>query len=488
MPHSSSLLDRFQLIEGFKSGSASRTDIWDVKDLETGARYIFKSFVSEFQTFDRRSSRIVAQIPLSADLLIHELNVYRSLRTSLIEPPEVNARNILCVVGDGQFDAKELFEFVQKYRPDLSRANIQYNIYENLLFLLRLSKARSREPLTLKRQVPVLQQRDLEVPFGNVDVVRLDLPIQYRCFFTPKIDQLSLADAIESGKVNSLDSCMRYMYLLFLTLLLTSSVGVNQNDLHWGNILMSQNYFGPSAYHKRIYFLVFNDRLVLVDNPYVPFLYDFDRAAIQNKVVPGLEENKYMYSRGGNCPKFNPKRDFVKMLCCLWHYLRILSRSESKARTYQDEIMTLLIRDETVRDAIRNSHDACWMTTADDSDSVLCIDSHINNGISSRSGIIQWVSERCSYLSCSLSELKDVVRAGSRSVSYKTVKVMCDRFKKDLTSRQLSSVDELKATVEANIQIVNVNRKYNLSAQRRKLLTQLTDQLTQLLLTEREQE
>lgn len=484
----SSLLERFQLIEGFKSGSASRTDIWDVKDLETGARYIFKSFVSEFQTFDRRSSRIVAQIPLSADLLIHELNVYRSLRTRLIEPPEVNTRNILCVAGDGQFDAKELFEFIQKHRPDLGRSNIQYNIYENLLFLLRLSKARKREPITLKRSVPTLHQRDLEVPFGNVDVVRLDLPIQYRCFFTPKIDQLSLADAIESGKINSLDSCMRYVYLLFVTLLLTSSVGVNQNDLHWGNILLSQNYFGPSVYHKRVYFLVFNDRLILVDNAYIPFLYDFDRAAIQNRIVPGLEENKYMYSRGGNCPKFNPKRDFVKMLCCLWHYLRILSRTDPKARTYQDEIMTLLIRDETVREAIRNSHDACWMTTADDSDSVLCIDSHLNNGISSRTGIVQWASERCSYRSCGLSELKDVVRAGPQSVSFKTVKSMCDRFKKDLNGKQLSSKEELRATVRANIQIVNVNRKFNLSAQRRKLLDELTQQLTELMLSQREEE
>jgi hypothetical protein len=484
----SSWLNRFQLVEGFKSSSASRTDIWEVKDTQTGSRYIFKSFVSEFQTFDRRSSRIIPQIPLSADLLIHELNVYRSLRTRLIDPPEVNARNVLCIAGDGQFDAKELFEFVQKNRPELSRANIQYNIYENLLFLLRLSKTRNRESITLKRSTPTIQKKDLEIPFGNVDVVRLDLPIQYRCFFTPKIDRLSLADAIENGTIRSLDACMRYVYLLFVTLLLTSSVGVNQNDLHWGNILLSQNYYGPNAYHKRVYFLVFNDRLILIDNPYIPFLYDFDRAAIQNKIIPALEENKDMYSRGGNCPRYNPKRDFVKMLCCLWHYLRILSRVDATARTYQNEIMTLLIRDETVRQAIRNSHDACWMTTADDSNSVLCLDEHLNTGISSRAGIVQWASERCSYKSCTLSELRDVVSVGSQSASHTKVVSMCNRFKKDLTSGHLSSREQLQTTVRANIQIVNVNRKYNLSAQRKKLLDTLTQQLTQLILSEKEDE
>jgi hypothetical protein len=406
----------------------------------------------------------------------------------LIEPPEINARNILCVAGDGQFDAKELFEFIQKYHPELNRSNIQYNIYENLLFLLRLSDTRTRQPLTLKRSsVPVLRQKDMEVPFGNVDVVRLDLPVVYRCFFTPKIDRLSLADAIENGTLGTLDECMRYVYLLFVTLLLTSSVGVNQNDLHWGNILLSRNYFGPSMYHKRVYFLVFNDRVTLIDNVYLPFLYDFDRAAIQNKVIPALEENKDMYSRGGNCPKFNPKRDFVKMLCCLWHYLRILSRVDPTARTYQQEIMTLLIRDETVRQAIRNSHDACWMTTADDSNSVLCIDSHLNNGISSRTGIIQWASERCSYKSCSLNDLKDVVRAGAQSASYRKVMYMCDRFKKDLTRAQLSSLEELRSTVRANLQIVNVNRKFNPSAPRKKLLDSLTEQLTQLIVTQKEQ-
>jgi hypothetical protein len=484
----SSWLNRFQLVEGFKSGSASRTDIWEVKDTQTGNRYIFKSFVSEFQTFDRRSSRITSQIPLSADLMIHELNVYRALRTRLIEPPEVNTRNVLSIAGDGQFDAKELFEFVQKNRPEMSRANIQYNIYENVLFLLRLSKTRNRESITLKRNTPIIQKKDLEVPFGNVDVVRLDLPIQYRCFFTPKIDRLSLADAIENGTIRTLDSCMRYVYLLFVTLLLTSSVGVNQNDLHWGNILLSQSYFGPNAYHKRFYFLVHNDRVILIDNPHVPFLYDFDRAAIQNKIIPALEENKDMYSRGGNCPRYNPKRDFVKMLCCLWHYLRILSRVDATARSYQAEIMTVLIRDETVRQAIRNSHDACWMTTADDSNSVLCLDEHLNSGISSRSGIVQWASERCSYKSCTLGELKDAVNLGSQSASYPKVVSMCSRFKKDLTADHLSSKDKLRATVRANIQIVNVGRKYNLSAQRKKLLDTLTEQWMHLILSEQEQE
>ena len=469
-----SILDQFTLIQGFDSSSASRTDIWEAKDNKTGAPFIFKAFVTQYHVTDRREEKTTADVPLSADLLLHELNTYKALRTALIDNPLINCRNILCIAGDGEFDAIDLKNFLLK-NSTLSSRNIQLNIYNNLLFLLRLSDSHDRKAIdTIVKNPRTIQLGDLQIPFGNVDMIRLDYPIRYHCMITPKIDRQSLSDAIEEGKVINLSNLMRYLFVIAVTILMMSSVGVNQNDLHWGNILLSKSYYGPSPLHKRKYLLIFDDKVLLIDNPRIPILFDFDRAAIQNVRVPDLEADD-MYSMGGNCPNFHRKRDFLKFLCCIWHYCNILQKRDPAAQTVQKEIMNTLVFSESIRSAITSSHRACWLTSAENQNiSILCMSEALDKGMTSVLDIIRWVERKANFISCTVNELVAFPKQKALSIGRTRVQTLIREFSEDLTAEQLSSPQLLEQVVRANIQFINLRKKFNVSSERKRFLNLLT--------------
>lgn len=473
-----SILENFALVQGYDSSSASRTDIWEARDKKTDNVFIFKTFITQFYSTDRRTEKTSEDTPLSADLLLHELNTYKALRSALIDNPLINCRNILCIAGDGQFSALDLKEFLET-NTNLSSRNIQLNIYNNLLFLLRLSDSHERKAIdTVVKTPKPVTLKDLQIPFGNVDMIRLDYPIRYHCMITPKIDRESLSDAIEEGKVINLNNLMRYLFVIAVTILMMSSVGVNQNDLHWGNILLSKNYYGPSPLHKRKYLLIYDDKVLLVDNPRIPILFDFDRAAIQNVRVPDLEADD-MYSVGGNCPKFHRKRDFLKFLCCIWHYCNILQKRDPAARSIQDEIMTKLIFHDTIRSAIKSSHRACWLTSEDNNISVLCMSEILDKGMISILDIIRWVEQKANFISCTVNELVAFPKQKASSMGKSKVRTLIQAFSEDLTAEQLSSPEKLEDVIRANIQFINLRKKFNVSTERKRFLELLTKSVFQ---------
>lgn len=467
-PTAAQFIKQYRLIQGFDSDSASRTDILDVEDLKTGMHYIMKLFVIEFKSYDQRKKETHSEVPLSADLLVHELNIYLALRTRLVEDPSVNARNILCIAGHGELSIKDLYEIVRNGATALSGDNIRYNLYRNLLFLLRLGKEKKRNSLTrVERNPPIIQETDLLVPYGNVDVVRLDKPISYAFFMTPKIDRMSLADAVENGDIRRMSDLMQYLFVIAITLQLMSAVGVNQNDLHWGNILLSKSYFGPSPYHKRIYlmFLAEENRLLLINNPGVPLIYDFDRAVTYQG--SSAEFTDYIMKGGGylggNCVHFNPKRDFLKMLCCLWHYCRDIKTTESN--TIRNQIMQDLIWNDEIKEAIRTSHHGCWMTSQDQSYSLLCVDDKVNKGMATRDAMIRWIAGYCAFSSCTLTELRSAANDKAQSSAYQNVKAMITMFKSDMNPKQFASLDVLKSTIRCNIQVVGGSAREKVSSE-----------------------
>lgn len=481
---SSGILNRFTIVQGFDSDSASRTDIWEATDNVTGMPCIFKVFVSDFFSTNMSTGKDSRETPMTVSGLSHELNVYKAARKYLVEDPNVNCRNVLCIVGEGSFTAMELLQTL-KTHTSLTVPNIKYNIYRNTLFLLRL-KDKPRYAITRVVQNPSqLRMSNLHIDIENGAYrIRLDLPITYHCMITPKIDRMSLEDGIFQGKVD-LQACMRYLFIIFVTLLLMSAVGLNQNDLHWSNILLSASYAGPSPRHKKNYFIVFNNELILIDNPFIPIVYDFDRASMQNRRVESLEERQDVYSVGGNCPQYHPKRDFVKTLCCVYHYCntlrKIIPGEGMQIKQIQNEIMNELIQSDSIRAAILNSSEACWMSTEDDTSSLLCFDKKLIRDVASRNRLIKWCADKCNYQKCTLQELADVARTREASPSFRNVMQMCKVFAKDMTPEHWATPAETKAVIRTNIQVVNYNQKFNVTTSRTQLYARLTEQLFSIL-------
>lgn len=468
-----SVFDRFTMVQGFKSSSASRTDIWEAVDQETGQSCIFKAFVYSFYVTNNETQQESKQIAKSAELLQHEIDVYKALRETLIVDPAINCRNILWILGEVVFEADDLHRFLEKSRKMTSDL-IQCNMYRNLLFLLRL-KERPRYSITDKEcKYTKITLKMLQIPIRNY-TIRLDLPVVYKAFITPKIDQRSLSRTLERGEISDMNTLMRYLFVILITTQLMSTAGVNQNDLHWSNILLSASSAGPSPLHKFKYFLVYNDRLILIDNPYIPILFDFDRSAVKNVEVASLR-NDSVYAQGGCCPDFNPKRDFVKTLCCIWHYSRLIPNTSQ----YRRDIMTELITEPEIRKGIRQAHEACWLTTLYEGQytSLMCIEKYVNKGVASRKQILDWVFKYCNYQSCTLKQLKSVAKLGTKSPHYPLLRIIANTFTSDLNSRKTQNEEQLRAVVRANIQVVETT---NAKQTRVALLDEITDQWLEIL-------
>lgn len=466
----SDLETAFEMVQGFKSNSASNTDIWEANDKRTQKPVIFKAYIIAYYVEQNGKVTLERRKETDADyaLLLHETKVYRSLRDHLIVP--YNVRNILCIAGEGRFTSAQLVNFIRtstRVKPKLDDAAINHNVLSNGRFLLDISRERSRASITSDRwlNTPPLTAADLKVPMKKNPgaFVRFDKPIEYGCMVTPKINQLPFGQFVSAGGFTP-KVFMNYFAVLLLTLFLMSTWGVNQNDLHWYNILMDDKFFGPDPRHKRKYFIVYGEDVYLVDNPYILYLYDFDRAAVAKHVNQTLSSRTH-YSQGGSCPKFHPKRDFVKTLCCAYKALEDLTSSQDpqlvniaaadKAEfgRIQDEIFRTLVLTDELRVAITEANTYCWMTTGDTS--VMCSDSTIEKGLTTRERIVEWALGRTSYARFTLTELAQLSRSPTLTGApeFPKLSAIFQRFRSDLPAGVLTE-DELKLYVVANTQFV----------------------------------
>jgi len=475
----SDLETAFEMVQGFKSNSASNTDIWEAIDKRTQRRVIFKAYILAY--YLEQNGKVTLERRKESDpdyaLLIHETKVYRSLRDQLIIP--YNVRNILCIAGEGRFTSAQLVNFIRtstKVKPKLDDASINHNVLSNGRFLLDISRERSRASITSDRWVntPPLTAADLKVPLKKTGgYVRFDKPVEYGCMVTPKINQLPFGQFIVAGGFTP-KVFMNYFAVLLLTIFLMSTWGVNQNDLHWYNILMDDKFFGPDPRHKRKYFVVYGEEVYLIDNPYILYLYDFDRAAVSKHINQTLTSRTH-YSQGGSCPKFHPKRDFVKTLCCAYKALQdlispddpqlvsIAAADKPEFMRIQDEIFRTLVLTDELRSAITDANTYCWMTKGDTS--VMCSDSIIEKGLVTRERIVEWALGRTSYARFTLRELSQLSRSPTftGAPEFPKLSAIFQQFRSDLPAGVLTE-DELKLYVIANTQFVAKGARPQLGA------------------------
>lgn len=348
---SSALLEHFEFVKGALSSSASRTDFWIIRHKQSRQKYMLKIFVNSIkgervkQAYERQE---------------HEVKVYATLNHYLIQ--QENVRNILFYSGYGTILFRQLIDFVWESRPNnLSRKEIEHNLMQITRYMARKISKRSTRIDT----VPEIVEPHFINPKSLIYSYIVTEYISY---------QKDFGDFIDEYKKLTVPVICNYMAVICTTLFQMAQIGINQNDLHFGNILinLSPNKFGPNEYFQRIHLLVFANKTYIVDNPYTPLIYDFDRASIHAQHTDFLTQYKF----GGNCPNFHEKRDFVRFICCAYHALHEYT-SESKEHTtviqkFADKMLDTLVSNSKIRVIMRNDEMDCYLEKPDKEDSFQC--------------------------------------------------------------------------------------------------------------------
>jgi hypothetical protein len=442
--------ERYRILKGLSgssddTGSSSATDIFMVKDLQNKKEYVIKIFVEEYFLFNTRNKQMQLAKGGEAPDLLHEIRMYKTIRDTIIIP--FNVRNLLCIQGDGRFTNKNLFDLVKR-STSLSDIQVAYNIIESTKYMMRYSNDSKRNPIDSAQKV---HRVDKTLLINNKYVFDFEQPIVYHGMVTPKLNPKFIDDCINPEKTKTIKDpteFMNYVFLVMVTEFILSGFGLNHNDLHPGNIFLDDKYFGPSKYHKRVYLLVYNQTVLLIDNPYIPYIYDFDRSVRKGIIRRSLKDE--MLLQGGNCPKFHPKRDFLKTLCMVFQFISYYNLTHiPEFSKIQYEIINNLVSSPKLRRIIQKSQgDAPFMCPLSDIDriSASCKDEQINTLVK-REEILDWGMGKTSYSSFTLDQLLDVEKNREKSLHYESIMSTLERFKEGMVLDHLS--------IYANIQFLN---------------------------------
>jgi hypothetical protein len=241
---------------------------------------------------------------------------------------------------------------------------------------------------------------------------------------------------------------MNIMWVVFTTIACMSRVGINQNDLHWGNILFDKNYYGRTRFHKKKYIMCYNDDKILIDLPATPVIYDFDRASKEGVSMAILSR----YRAGGNCPEYHKKRDFMRTLCIMYKYVSYFANEPGSDPLYkkiQREIYTVLIKKDNIRKQFDDQNDmSCWMSEG--FNSVQCSDNDLNNGLEDINLILSWIKSYTSFKKINRKDFEDSKKYGEGSEANKKVKSFLLEFFKQMPDK------ETEEYIKYNLQVVKV--------------------------------
>jgi hypothetical protein len=369
----------------------SRSDIWLVKNKELDYDCIMKvSF--RYVTMNTRSGKKFKYEPSIGKLLSHEISIYQYILKNLIE--KENIRNILRVVDSLLLSGEDEFKFLQTIGLDTNQ--LKQNMVDNFNFMLGFTSERTQIDKKGKITGNVELMSPLTRRVGNVDSrANYTEDMLLQTLVTPKI-QTSFDQFVFSNKLFYWEF-MRYMFILLTTLGKLSAQGINHNDMHFGNILIDDTFTGGSKFDKN-YLLIFREYCILVDLPYTLFIYDFNLSTCNlemgKNIQPILDRSEY--KQKGICPKFHPKRDFVRLLCSMYHFIQTMKKQkaydpedEKVFTQIQSDIINKLFTSTKLKNKILQEDSNCWFVNVDGI-SLLCDDSELDTGIVDIMDILNW--------------------------------------------------------------------------------------------------
>ena len=132
------ITDRYTILEDqYIYGGASRTDMWQARDNKTGKNVFFRIYIKKIHISDSLEGQKKLETLESSKSIENEINIYKKIREDLITKPLVNLRNFLCIIGDGTFSKKTLFEWLKK-SIDISDSQANENLRRTIFYLIGL--------------------------------------------------------------------------------------------------------------------------------------------------------------------------------------------------------------------------------------------------------------------------------------------------------------------------------------------------------------
>jgi hypothetical protein len=274
-----SLPEKTVIVRGLKSESASPTDIWiaELKDGETFEGKPINSVV--LKLWEERT-----KVPFMKEILEgldYEIKVYKQIKR-IVDKGVCNS--FIRYITSGQCYGHQLTEFPGVNRPNFNR-NVSYMI----------------EGYTDRPSINSDDRMDMRM--GNFSYKRFTVLCTepaYGGSFDDYIDKHGFTDTTYSLIFQTLVGC----YVM-------ANNGIVHNDIHPGNVLLTDNEPATTVYY------VFPSDLVIelsVDKR--AKIFDFDRAYSESLGENPILNNELCMS-SSQCNRIIPNLDMVKFLCYL---------------------------------------------------------------------------------------------------------------------------------------------------------------------------
>ncbi len=401
-----------------KTGSSS--DMYIVENKYTGNESFLKLAVKKTDQ---------GETPEYYHLFENEKRVYKYLKKELID--KYHVRNILPVENEGNMTYDQWFQLVRDspITRDLSDSQIDQNLL--LITEFMIEERDNHRPVDSNRQLK---------PLGviqNIDKFR------YSYIITPLIkgDYPNFTSLL--ADISSVQEMCKYMSIVLFAIYQLLNVGVNHNDLHFGNILVRN--FLPYDFESKTYLLVTPETTFIVVLPYTLVLFDFDRSVVKNKYNPYLED----YALYGNCPNFHPRRDVLKVICNLYRLNKYihdanLTVDHSEIMNFLNYMLEKLISDEYIRERIRDTTN-CFLEMDDDF-AIGCREEYLDQGVSSIGRALGFFLRHANFKQVST---QDLIENNPIALGLATKKLS-----RDFSERFTKTYPNLNRFVKANIQFI----------------------------------
>ena len=329
-------LHKYIFINGLESNSASPTDIWICR--YKNRQYIMKVFIQKSSDKEIQKKNIA----FHSKLLKHEMNLYKQVK---------GARNILGLYDFiSNISFEQLLTFLISGECTLPKRVLSYNLCTNLNYMLtnkenrpsitnKIFKTSSGHMINFQQ----LNEKDIKDIFYdnfpcalNNKNISFDSHFKYSIIITRYHQAPTLATYVDrflsskqttAERKDFIKKISLYTVILMITCLEDLKYKkINQNDLHFGNILLPSN----DLYYLNTYITMYKKNILCIHSPIRPIIFDFDR---------GTEEGKYKlptkeWNINGQCEEYHPLRDVLKLLCS---YISILSILCSKVKSNKKE-------------------------------------------------------------------------------------------------------------------------------------------------------
>lgn len=409
----------YEITKAIESTSASATDTFIVQHKQTGMNYFVKLFI-------KKTDNARKPVPKSYFYLKNEIRICRYLKCALVD--KYNVRNILLPVSEGKLTYEDLFNLVKESRTNtLTDTQIRRNIIVNTEYMMNQRK-------TIKERKPIDAVRTVRTKgiVKNID------KFTYKFMLSPLVQGLyeNFSEFLSKPKPGwkwTVQNISRYFAIVCYTLLQMAEVGVNQNDLHFGNILVNRKMFGPTPYHMRIHLIVTPTDTYIIDNEFTVFIFDYDRSVLKGE----YNESFKCFEYAGNCPHFHLKRDLLKALCGFYKHMSKYRYLQS----FREDMIKTLVTHDYVYSKIVHSHKYCWLSVDSERPAVGCRNEYLNEGLVDSQEIVSFFFEQAKFKSIPTKQLVD-----NHATSVQTA--IC------AISKQFprTTDGELKKYVKANVQ------------------------------------